>query len=51
MNWEWNTATNGDWFHNPELAMKQLDTAAKSATKARDLLRKAVADKQGAAKK
>lgn len=49
VNWEWNTAANGAWFHNPELAVKQLDTAAKAAVKARDLLRKAAAEKGKAA--
>ncbi len=49
VNWEWNTATNGAWFHNPELAQKQLDAAAKAAIKARDLLRKAAAEKNAPA--
>ena len=48
VNWEWNTATNGAWFHNPELYNKQLDTAAKAAVKARDMLRKAAFEKKAA---
>lgn len=51
INWEWHTATNGAWFHNPEASAKQLDIAAKSAIEARNLLRKAVAEKQKTAMK
>lgn len=50
VNWEYWTAANGAYFHNPELATRSLAKSAKAASDAAALLRKAVATKAQAKK-
>ena len=50
VNWEYWTAANGAYFHNPELATRSLAKSAKAASDAAALLRKAVAAKTQAKK-
>lgn len=44
-NWEWWTAVNGAWFHNPQAAQASLAKSADAAQKATKLLRDAIAKK------
>lgn len=44
-NWEWWTAANGAWFHNPQQAQASLAKATDSAKAATKILRDAVAAK------
>ena len=44
-NWEWWTAVNGAWFHNPQAAQASLAKAADAAQQATKLLRDAMAKK------
>lgn len=44
-NWEWWTATNGGWFHNPDQARDSLAQSVIASQKATQLLRQAVAEK------
>ena len=46
VNWEYWTAVNGAWFHNPDQAVRSLAKAAKAAQDATAILRKAMAEKQ-----
>lgn len=48
INWEYWTAVNGAWFHNPDQAVRSLAKAAKAAQDATDLLRKAMSTKTAA---
>lgn len=48
INWEYWTAVNGAWFHNPDQAVRSLAKAAKAAQDATDLLRKAMTQKTAA---
>lgn len=45
-NWEWWTAVNGAWFHNPEAAALSLAKSAAAAQKATKILRDGIAAKQ-----
>ena len=45
INWEYWTAVNGAYFHNPEEAQRSLAKSAKAASDATALLRKAIAAK------
>ena len=49
-NWEWWTAVNGAYFHNPEAAQLSLAKSADAAQKATKLLRDAMAAKAAKAK-
>ena len=44
-NWEWWTAVNGAWFHNPQAAQLSLAKSADAAQKATKILRDAIAAK------
>ena len=44
-NWEWWTAVNGAWFHNPQAAQASLTKAADAAQQATKLLRDAMMKK------
>lgn len=46
INWEYWTAVNGAWFHNPEMASRSLAKSAQAAQDATSLLRKAIAEKK-----
>ena len=46
ISWEYWTAVNGAWFHNPDQAVRSLAKSAKAAQDATAILRKAMADKQ-----
>lgn len=46
VNWEYWTAVNGAWFHNPDMAVRSLAKAAKAAQDATKLLRDATNKKQ-----
>lgn len=48
LNWEYWTASNGSYFHNPEMATRSLAKASKAAMDAAALLRKAAAEKGAA---
>jgi len=48
INWEYWTAVNGAYFHNPEEAQRSLAKSAKAASDATALLRKAIAAKASA---
>ena len=48
VNWEYWTAVNGAWFHNPDMAVRSLAKAAKAAQDAAALLQKACAEKNAA---
>lgn len=50
VNWEYWTAVNGAWFHNPDMAVRSLAKASKAAQDATALLKKATAAKHAAAK-
>ena len=41
INWEYWTAVNGAWFHNPDMAVRSLSKCADAALKATNLLRAA----------
>ncbi len=41
INWEYWTAVNGAWFHNPDMAVRSLEKCAKAAQQAAKLLRDA----------
>ena len=45
INWEYWTAVNGAWFHNPDQAVRSLAKSCKAAQDATALLRKAIAAK------
>ncbi len=45
-NWEWWTAVNGAWFHNPQAAQASLAKAADAAQQATKLLRDAMMKKK-----
>ncbi len=45
VNWEYWTAVNGAWFHNPDQAVRSLAKSCKAAQDATALLKKAVAEK------
>ena len=45
INWEYWTAVNGAWFHNPDEAVRSLAKGAKAAQDATALLKKATAEK------
>lgn len=47
-NWEWWTAVNGAWFHNPDEARASMAKAANAAIQATNLLNKAIAEKNAA---
>ena len=42
INWEYNTAVNGLWFHNPDMGVRSLAKASNAALEATKLLREAV---------
>ncbi len=46
ISWEYWTAVNGAWFHNPDQAVRSLAKSAKAAQDATAILRKAMAEKQ-----
>ena len=48
INWEYWTAVNGAWFHNPDEAVRSLAKGAKAAQDATALLKKATAEKLAA---
>ncbi|MDO5530883.1 ammonia-forming cytochrome c nitrite reductase subunit c552 [Sutterella sp.] len=50
VNWEYWTAANGAYFHNPDQASRSLAKSAKAASDATALLRKAIAEKAAAKK-
>ncbi len=51
LNWEYWTAVNGAWFHNPDQAVRSLAKASKAANDATAILRKASAARNAPAKK